>query len=146
MKHHCDVNSLQKTSRVIKKQPTSNNTQQPKPKPKVYKVKPIHFRDLVQKLTGAQQTRQNTPQSAAPPTIPLNPHLLQFRNSTLARVEGKPVLCNKVEQEHMSVPEDQNAFNKREEWESMTELNMSLSFQGWFDFAMLSPGSERISH
>ncbi|KAK9670232.1 hypothetical protein RND81_13G187900 [Saponaria officinalis] len=143
MSQQYDVNSLQKSSRTVKKRPASNNTRQPTPK--VYKVAPMHFRELVQKLTGAQQTRQNTLQNVAPPPVTLNPHLLKFRNSTHARAEVRPVLY-KVKQELNPMTVDQKPFDMREGWEGMTELNMSPNFQAWFNFAMLSPGPEHISH
>lgn len=136
VKQQYDVHSLQKSSRITKKQSASNISRQPKPK--VYKVKPIHFRELVQQLTGTQQPARSTLQSVAPPPITLNPNL-QFPNSTQTTVEIKPALC-KVEKDLISTQDI------REGWEGMTELNMSPNFQSWFNFAMLSPGTATRHH
>ncbi|KAL9241628.1 hypothetical protein vseg_015718 [Gypsophila vaccaria] len=159
MKHQYDLNSLHKSSRIIKKSTTttmtttgSNNAQQ---QPKVYQVQPIHFRELVQKLTGAQpgalprpqqQQRRSTLQRVAPPpALSINPHHLQLQNQAQAqaqtRVAEKPVSC-KVEE----VLTSGNVDQKREAWEGLTELTLSPNFQAWFNFAMMSPGPAPVSH
>ncbi|CAO2828160.1 unnamed protein product [Amaranthus hypochondriacus] len=139
-KDHCyDLHSLNKnsTSKIVKMKslsslaPPSNAP----PQPRVYKVKPIHFRELVQKLTGAQSDRiqllqtqsskpdQNRPKaSVAPPPLSLlhQPHQLKFHNQN----ENKQVQQNDV---------------------GTSEFIMSPNFQAWFSFAMLSPGRAAIS-
>ncbi|KAK9749596.1 hypothetical protein RND81_02G137100 [Saponaria officinalis] len=152
MKHQYDLNSLQKSSRIIKKPPTAaattTTTANGQQQPKVYKVQPIHFRELVQKLTGAQPggavqqsqpRRQSTLQRVAPPPLPINPHYLQLQTQAQAqtRVAEKQVSCN-VEQN--------TTLDKREAWEGLTELTLSPNFQAWFNFAMLSPGPAPVSH
>ncbi|XP_057542965.1 uncharacterized protein LOC130821289 [Amaranthus tricolor] len=136
--HGHDLHSLNKnsTSKIVKLKslsslaPPSNASLQPK----VYKVKPIHFRELVQKLTGAQsdhiqllqkqskpdQTRPKT--SVAPPPLSLlhQPHQLKFHNQN----ENKQAQDNDM---------------------GTSEFIMSPNFQAWFSFAMLSPGRAAIS-
>ncbi|KAH9624582.1 hypothetical protein KSS87_004240 [Heliosperma pusillum] len=150
MKHQYDLNSLQKSSRIIKK-PTLAAQQNP---PKVYKVQPIHFRELVQKLTGAQPGELPRPQpvarrsalyKVAPPPLPINSHHLQLCNQTQTSLVEKQVSC-KVEQALTSSPVDQKIFDKKDGWEGMTELTLSPNFQAWFNFAMSSPGTAPVSY
>ncbi|XP_074290269.1 uncharacterized protein LOC141617000 [Silene latifolia] len=132
-----DNNTQHKSTGSIKRPATkaSSNSQQPK----VYKVKPIHFRQLVQELTGAQKPdpRRATLQSVAPPPLPLNPHRLHFQTQT--QTQNKPT-------EKPSATLDSKSSDKNQGWEGISELNLSPNFQAWFNFAMLSPGPAPVSH
>ncbi|XP_021717966.1 uncharacterized protein LOC110685754 [Chenopodium quinoa] len=153
---HCDLHSVHKSSaKIMKVKPLSALGPSGPPQPKVYKVKPIHFRELVQKLTGAQpellqqptsysrpqaRPRRSNLQVVAPPPLPLHPHQLQLNSQTdLTSFSEKQVPC-KVEQ-------DQKPFSEKtmQNGVGTTELILSPNFQAWFSFAMLSPGSAALS-
>ncbi|KMT09861.1 hypothetical protein BVRB_6g128350 [Beta vulgaris subsp. vulgaris] len=154
---HYDLHSVHKTSasKIMKMKSLAALAPSGPPQPKVYKVKPIHFRELVQKLTGAQPqllinqaTSQQPPryrrsnlQSVAPPPLPIHPHQLQLQLQTDQNnlSDKKQVSC-KVEQ-------DQKSFSdkKMQDGVGTTELILSPNFQAWFSFAMMSPGAANIS-
>lgn len=122
-----------------------------RPQPKVYKVKPIHFRELVQQLTGAPaqaqaqaqaqtqaQNRRSNLQSIAPPPLPLRP------NHHQVGVQNQTHNMSITQQQAPAEPADQkpSVFGG---FDSTTELTLSPNFQAWFAFAMLSPGAATVS-
>lgn len=122
-----------------------------RPQPKVYKVKPIHFRELVQQLTGAPaqaqaqaqaqtqaQNRRSNLQSIAPPPLPLRP------NHHQVGVQNQTHNMSITQQQAPAEPADQkpSLFGG---FDSTTELTLSPNFQAWFAFAMLSPGAATVS-
>lgn len=157
--HHYDLHSVHKSSasKIMKVKPLAALVPAGPPQPKVYKVKPIHFRELVQKLTGAQPellqqpTSQPRPQArpkrsnlqlVAPPPLSLHPHQLQLQLPTQTdqtSLSEKQVPC-KVEQEHKPL-----SGKTMQDGVGTTELILSPNFQAWFSFAMLSPGPATIS-
>ncbi|KAL2906496.1 VQ motif-containing protein 29 [Bienertia sinuspersici] len=128
--------SVNQSSKIMKK-PQALAPSNTAPQPKVYKVKPIHFRELVQQLTGAKphqqqqqqphqprpqrQQRRSNLQIVAPPLQPLDPRQLQLQLQTQKQ---KPF----------------QFVDKLQNGVGTTELVLSPNFQAWFSFAMLSPG------
>lgn len=138
------------SSEIYKKPQHSLATAGSRPQPKVYKVKPIHFRELVQQLTGAPaqaqaqaqtqaqtqaQNRRSNLQSIAPPPLPVhhNHHQVGVQNQT----------------HNMSITQQQAPADQKPSlfggFDSTTELTLSPNFQAWFAFAMLSPGAATVS-
>lgn len=118
--------------------------------PKVYKVDPINFRELVKKLTGApefmcqsqtktvptQLHQQQLPhprlQTAAPPPLQVAP-------SPLSRAEvSAPLHLFSGLDHHMMKPENQKFLDITS---NSLGLNLSPSTYNWCTFPILSPGT-----
>jgi hypothetical protein len=120
----------------------------PKP-PKVYKVDPVNFRDVVQKLTGATEFQPPRLQTAAPPPLsvaallPLPPsvepprdHHQQLQHiPTAKRVPFWAV----HPQDHMMSSGTEEIMKPQQMSDSSSE-DAPFS-QNWFSFPLLSPGS-----
>ncbi|XP_022752066.1 uncharacterized protein LOC111300714 [Durio zibethinus] len=116
---------------------------------KIYRVDPINFRDLVQKLTGApefisqshqqssssslSQLPQQRLQRVAPPPIYVAP-------SPLSRTEVSAPLHPLSELDHMK-PQDQKFSDNAIITPNSLGLNFSPSSYNWFSFPILSPGT-----
>ncbi|PIN16922.1 hypothetical protein CDL12_10420 [Handroanthus impetiginosus] len=60
----------------------------PPTRPKVYKVDPVNFKDVVQKLTGAREFHPTRLQEVAPPPLSLSPpHRPKFSGGFAAEAE-----------------------------------------------------------
>jgi len=114
--------------------------------PRVYNVKPVHFRELVQRLTGVSSPpglRSHQPQPRPqPPPVSVPPYLLRLQNQSQTGITEEKV-PHKVEQAFAAMPEELQVFlDKKEGGEGLTtELMLSPSLQAWFSLALLSPGS-----
>ncbi|GMH06350.1 hypothetical protein Nepgr_008190 [Nepenthes gracilis] len=106
--------------------------------PQVYKVKPIHFRELVQKLTGAPEFQPpRRLQGVVPPALPLGSHGLPAARGGSDQLP----LCE------AALPAA--AMRQKKESESEAEgptvgtegVSLSPSFQTWCTFPLLSPGA-----
>lgn len=104
--------------------------------PRIYKVDPINFRDLVQKLTGAAKLGlPRRLQSVAPPQLDVTK---QFQEpppfSTAGYQQGQLGSGAALEMKPQKMSE-----NKEAPFSFGT--NLSPSSHNWFSFPLLSPGS-----
>ncbi|KAK3416558.1 hypothetical protein EUGRSUZ_H02319 [Eucalyptus grandis] len=115
---------------------------------RVYKVEPINFRELVQKLTGApsrQQLPHHPParrlQEAAPPPLELlmhNPVRSDINNNNAAAAGKAATPLSAVYRELVSEGLEKKSPHK---FGDGFELSLSPSFLGWSTIPMLSPGT-----
>lgn len=122
--------------------------------PRVFKVDPVDFRDLVQKLTGAPDQSQPQPrlQRVAPPPLDLdkmNPALFSRDFSEAAaplQIISSPVKTpfSALYQEMMSDTTDKKLKKVSENIMASPSLEFNLfspSAHGWCSFPLLSPGT-----
>ncbi|KAK7852980.1 vq motif-containing protein 29 [Quercus suber] len=117
--------------------------------PRIYKVDPINFRDLVQKLTGATEFQsQQRLQSVAPP--PLNvanstQPLMYNRNISvppqLHHSTTKPPLSAVVYQDLTSREMKPQKISDSEEAAFSLGMNLSPSSLNWCSYPLMSPGT-----
>ncbi|KAL4376478.1 hypothetical protein GQ457_02G008480 [Hibiscus cannabinus] len=118
--------------------------------PKVYTVDPIHFRDLVQKLTGSPEftSQSHNPMSTAQFEVPhqrlqrVAPPPLHVAASPLSRAEVSAPLNLFSGLDH-STSQNQNSSNSSMNTitSSSLGLNLSPSSYNWCAFPILSPGT-----
>ncbi|KAB1199186.1 hypothetical protein CJ030_MR5G024504 [Morella rubra] len=137
--HHPPNSSLLHTVRKSAAKPWKKPVAPLPPTPsRVYKVDPVNFRDLVQKLTGATELGQSRRlRSAAPP--PLNVaaelHPCSTAKKPLSALYHQDLISGAVLQMKQEKASESN------ESPFFLELNLSPSSHGWFSFPLLSPGS-----
>lgn len=119
----------------------------PPPRPRVYKVDPINFRDLVQKLTGSQpsetvQSPQRLKKIAPPPLDVAARSFLGGDNKTVAVQAPSPVkspfsgFCREL------MSENEMFDVKRDMLDTSMGLSLSPSTYNWCAYyPLLSPGS-----
>ena len=117
--------------------------------PRIYKVDPINFRDLVQKLTGATEFQsQQRLQSVAPP--PLNvanstQPLMYNRNISvppqLHHSTSKPPLSAVVFQDLTSREMKPQKISDSEEAAFSLGMSLSPSSLNWCSYPLMSPGT-----
>ncbi|XP_065848757.1 VQ motif-containing protein 9-like [Euphorbia lathyris] len=115
--------------------------------PRVYKVDPMNFRDLVQKLTGAAEEssieeqslpQQHRLQRVAPPLIDIldrQPSVL-FNNSPVKTPSSalyRELMCDTPDQKSINISESVMA-------PGFLDLNL-FSPSAWCSFPLLSPGT-----
>ena len=150
--YHLSLHSIRKPQIKPWKKPIAPLPPTP---PRVYKVDPINFRDLVQKLTGApepvpepQPQHQPRLQSVAPPPLDLAQPTLFGRDfsavpSQLLPSPAKTPL-SALYQELMSESLDvkpKRISDSLMAVSSSLELNLSPSSRAWCSFPLLSPGT-----
>ncbi|KAL6227515.1 hypothetical protein ACLB2K_001472 [Fragaria x ananassa] len=151
--HHSSLHSVKKNSAKPWRKPAVAPLL-PTP-PRVYKVDPINFRDLVQKLTSAPEyqnepTRSTNLQSVAPPPIEIQRGPPHVPSPVSAKVTGSTspfsvmykdlaeTLGLSITPQQQKKPVDhQNIMGDS----SYLKLNLSPASQHWFSFPMLSPGT-----
>ncbi|KAF8017293.1 hypothetical protein BT93_H2472 [Corymbia citriodora subsp. variegata] len=141
---HKSLHSVRKAPAKPWKKPTAPLPPNPT---RVYKVEPINFRELVQKLTGAPSRQQLPPppparrlQEAAPPPLELlmqNPVRSDANDYNAAAGKATTPLST-VYRELMSESLEKKSPNK---FGDGFELSLSPSFLGWSTIPMLSPGT-----
>lgn len=150
--HSSVLHTVRKSPTKPGKKPAVAPPLPPKP-PRIYKVDPVNFRDVVQKLTGATEFQPRRLQSAAPP--PLNvaqPTLSSAEppHEQLQLPKAKTVPFWAVyPQDMMSGTQTQEIMKSQEMSDSTTEeapfslgmMNQSPSSHNWFSFPLLSPGT-----
>uniref|UniRef100_A0A6N2LR79 VQ domain-containing protein n=1 Tax=Salix viminalis TaxID=40686 RepID=A0A6N2LR79_SALVM len=156
--YHLSLHSIRKPQMKPGKKPIAPLPPTP---PRVYKVDPINFRDLVQKLTGAPEPDpQHQPrlQSVAPPPLDLATPALFSRDSQLLPSPAKTISTrnrNSIEKltktplstlywELMSESLDvkpKKISDSLMAVSSSLELNLSPSSHAWCAFPLLSPGT-----
>ncbi|KAG2724103.1 hypothetical protein I3843_01G002300 [Carya illinoinensis] len=95
--------------------------------PRIYKVDPINFRDVVQKLTGAVELDR----SVAPPPLEVG------SKSTFCAVEYQQDFAPGA----LERKQGQKVSTENKEATLSLGMNMSPSSQNWFSFPLFSPGS-----
>ncbi|KAK9902570.1 hypothetical protein M0R45_001506 [Rubus argutus] len=147
--HHSSLHSVRKTSAKPWRKPSVAPL--PPTPPRVYKVDPINFRDLVQKLTSATEylnepTRLSSLQSVAPPPIEIQrgpPHVpspVSGKSASpfsLMYKDLSETLGISSTPHHQKKVVDQNIMGDS----SYLRLNLSPASQHWFSFPQLSPGT-----
>lgn len=106
--------------------------------PRVYKVDPVNFRDLVQKLTAAPQFLQTRRlRNVAPP--PLDSLMLNDNRREVAVVEHS--LSEVMNKEFSEALDHQSSSKGDDNKEASTflELNLSPSSYNWCSTALFSP-------
>ena len=121
--------------------------------PRVYKVDPINFRDLVQKLTGAPKKEpepQPRLQRVAPPPLDLFTPTLFGTDREIAAVPLQPLpspartplsslyqelMYESLDAKPKRIPDSIMAVS------SSIELNLSPSSYAWCSYPLLSPGT-----
>ncbi|KAB2058276.1 hypothetical protein ES319_A11G224700v1 [Gossypium barbadense] len=110
--------------------------------PRVYRVDPVNFRDLVQKLTGAPQFMSQSHQTPSSSSA-----------QRLQRIAPSPlkIAASSVSEEQVSAPLDlasgfdhtksQNQQFSDNASNSSFGLNLSPSSYNWCNFSILSPGT-----
>ncbi|KAB5526560.1 hypothetical protein DKX38_020407 [Salix brachista] len=151
--YHSSLHSIRKTQMKPWKKPIAPFPPTP---PRVYRVDPINFRDLVQKLTGAPKKEpepepQPRLQRVAPPPLDLLTPTLFGTDREIAEVRPLQLLpspahtpLSAMYQELMS--ESLDAKPKRipdsiMAVSSSLELNLSPSSYAWCSYPLLSPGT-----
>jgi len=126
----------------------------------------MHFRELVQKLTGAPpqaqvqtqtqtrtqtqglwaqtqgQNRRSTLQSIAPPPLPLHHTHTHTHNQLGVQNQTRYTSITQEQAPAAAAEQKSGPFGG---FDSTTELTLSPNFQAWFSFAMLSPGAATVS-
>ncbi|XP_062011018.1 uncharacterized protein LOC133727455 [Rosa rugosa] len=150
--HHSSLHSVKKNSAKPWRKPAVAPL--PPTPPRVYKVDPINFRDLVQKLTSAPEylnepTRSTNLQSVAPPPIEIQRGPPHVPSPVSAKVTGSTSPFSVMYKDlaetlglsstphHQKKAVDQNITGDS----SYLRLNLSPASQHWFSFPMLSPGT-----
>ncbi|CAK7339735.1 unnamed protein product [Dovyalis caffra] len=144
--YHSSLHSIRKPQMKPWKKPIAPLPPTP---PRVYKVDPINFRDLVQKLTGAPEPEPQTQprfQSVAPPPLDLaRPTLF---GADIAPIQLLPspskTPFSALYQELMSESFDgkpKKISDSTMAMSSSLELNLSPSSHAWCSFPLLSPGT-----
>ncbi|XP_030538931.1 uncharacterized protein LOC115747035 [Rhodamnia argentea] len=140
---HKSLHSVRKAPAKPWKKPTAPLPPNPT---RVYKVEPINFRELVQKLTGAPSRLPQPParrlQEAAPPPLELvtpSPARsdISNNNNTAAAPKATTPLST-VYRELVSEGPEKKPLHK---FGDGFELSLSPSFLGWSTIPMLSPGT-----
>ncbi|XVE86970.1 hypothetical protein DITRI_Ditri18aG0078500 [Diplodiscus trichospermus] len=118
--------------------------------PKVYRVDPVNFRDLVQKLTGSpefvSQPQHQTPSSQLHDQLPhhrlqrVAPPPLHVAPSPLSRGEVSSPLHFLSGLDHTK-PESQKFSDNTMITSNSLGLNLSPSSYNWCAFPILSPGT-----
>ncbi|EOX91740.1 hypothetical protein QUC31_003262 [Theobroma cacao] len=116
--------------------------------PRVYKVDPINFRDLVQKLTGAPEFMSQS-QSSSQLQLPHHQRLqrvapppLSVASSPLSRAEVSAQLHLLSGFDHSAKTQNQKFLdNAKITSNSSLGLNLSPSSYNWCAFPILSPGT-----
>lgn len=115
--------------------------------PKVYRVDPVNFRDLVQKLTGAPPFMSQSHQT------PLSSSQLQLPRQRLQRMAPSPlkIAASSVSETQVSAPlgvssgldhtKSQNQQVSDNASNSSFGLNLSPSSYNWCNISILSPGT-----
>lgn len=117
--------------------------------PRIYKVDPVNFRDLVQKLTGATEFQsQQRLQSVAPPQLKVansTQPLMYNRNISvppqLHHSTSKPPLSAVVYQDLTSLEKKPQKISDREEDAFSLGMNLSPSSLNWCSYPLMSPGT-----
>jgi hypothetical protein len=151
--YHSSLHSIRKTQMKPWKKPIAPLPPTP---PRVYKVDPVNFRDLVQKLTGAPKKEpepepQSRLQSVAPPPLDLFTPTLFGREREIAAVPlqllpspAQTPLSASLYQELMYESLDAKPERMPESIMSVSsslELNLSPSYHAWCSYPLLSPGT-----
>ncbi|KAF9678151.1 hypothetical protein SADUNF_Sadunf07G0005100 [Salix dunnii] len=144
--YHLSLHSIRKPQMKPGKKPIAPLPPTP---PRVYKVDPINFRDLVQKLTGAPETEpkaQHQPriQSVAPPPLDLATPALFSRDLQLLPSPAETPLSTLYRELLMSESLDvkpKKISDSLMAVSSSLELNPSPSSHAWCAFPLLSPGT-----
>ncbi|KAG5241048.1 zinc finger homeobox protein [Salix suchowensis] len=141
--YHLSLHSIRKPQMKPGKKPIAPLPPTP---PRVYKVDPINFRDLVQKLTGAPEPEpQHQPrlQSVAPPPLDLATPAIFSRDSQLLPSPAKTPLSTlywELMSESLDVKPNKISDSLMAVSSSL-ELNLSPSSHAWCAFPLLSPGT-----
>ncbi|XVF15402.1 hypothetical protein REPUB_Repub09cG0149800 [Reevesia pubescens] len=119
--------------------------------PKVYKVDPINFRDLVQKLTGSpefmSQSHHQTSSTTSQLQLPhqrlqtVAPPPLHFAASPLSRAEVSAPLHLVSGLDHTKTQNQKFSDNYAMITPNSFGLNLSPSSYNWCAFPILSPGT-----
>ncbi|XP_050365451.1 uncharacterized protein LOC126783971 [Argentina anserina] len=149
--HNSTLHSVKKNSAKPWRKPAVAPL--PPTPPRVYKVDPINFRDLVQKLTSAPEyqsepTRSTNLQSVAPPPIEIQRGSPHVPSPVSAKVTGSTSPFSVMYKDlaetlglstphQQKKPQDQNIMGDS----SYLRWNLSPASQHWFSFPMLSPGT-----
>ncbi|KAL9378712.1 hypothetical protein Peur_030047 [Populus x canadensis] len=150
--YHLSLHSIRKPQMKPCKKPIAPLPPTPR---RVYKVDPINFRDLVQKLTGAPEPEpvpepQHQPrlQSVAPPPLDLAKPTLYGRDFSAVPLQLLPspakTPLSALYQELMSESLDvkpKKISDSLMAVSSSLELNLSPSSRAWCSFPLLSPGT-----
>ncbi|KAI3423169.1 VQ domain-containing protein [Psidium guajava] len=140
---HKSLHSVRKAPAKPWKKPTASLPPNPT---RVYKVEPINFRELVQKLTGAPSRRPPPPparrlQEAAPPPLELvtpSPARSDINNNSHSAAAKATTPLSTVYRELVSEGLEKKPAHK---FGDGFELSLSPSFLGWSTIPMLSPGT-----
>ncbi|KAJ6344856.1 hypothetical protein OIU76_006402 [Salix suchowensis] len=150
--YHSSLHSIRKTQMKPWKKPIAPFPPTP---PRVYKVDPINFRDLVQKLTGAPKKEpepepQSRLQRAAPPPLDLLTPTLFGTDREIAAVplqllpspahtplsaQYQELMYESLDAKPKRIPDSIMAVS------SSLELNLSPSSYAWCSYPLLSPGT-----
>ncbi|XWS41745.1 hypothetical protein CRYUN_Cryun17cG0109500 [Craigia yunnanensis] len=118
--------------------------------PKVYKVDPINFRDLVQKLTGAPEFMSQSQHQTLSSQLPQLPHQrlqrvapppLHVAASPLSRAEVSAPLHLLSGLDHTKLENQKFSDNAMITSNSLLGSNLSPSSYNWCTFPILSPGT-----
>lgn len=145
--HHSSLlHAVKKSPTKPLKKPAVAPPLPPKP-PRVYKVDPVDFRDLVQKLTGATEFQPRRLQSVAPPPLNVNAapprvHDHQLQHSTAKTVPP----FRAVYPQEMMIMKPQKISDSSSDQEAPFSLGMAniqspSNSHNWFSFPLLSPGT-----
>lgn len=145
--HSSILHAVRKSPTKPWKKPAVAPPLPPKP-PRVYKVDPVNFRDVVQKLTGATEFQPPRLQTAAPPPLSVAAPLLRPQPQPLPltpSVEQYIPTAKTVPfwavhpQDHMMSSGTQEIMNPQKMSDNSSE-DPPFS-HNWFSFPLLSPGS-----
>ncbi|KAJ8765661.1 hypothetical protein K2173_014783 [Erythroxylum novogranatense] len=119
--------------------------------PKVYRVDPVNFRDLVQKLTGAPVSQRL--HSVAPPPLDLAGRPALFSREVTSAVplqllKPSPTLSSPFTALNTDLSMSETVLDAKHKilmdrgvGSSSCELKLSPSSHGWCSFPLLSPGT-----
>ncbi|KAF8410252.1 hypothetical protein HHK36_002777 [Tetracentron sinense] len=121
----------------------------PPPPPKLYRVEPVNFREVVQKLTGAPEFRSRRLQSVAPP--PLNLATPIIPPEKVVSAVPLQLFCSDPERSSSSAAGDLQLSEPLEtQLQKFSDSSMASSSFGfslspssytWCSFPLLSPGT-----
>ncbi|KAH7566716.1 hypothetical protein JRO89_XS08G0221300 [Xanthoceras sorbifolium] len=115
----------------------------PPTRPRVYKVDPVNFRDLVQKLTGAPELQSQRLRSVAPPPLSIGSREISAPIQLLTSPAITPFSALYKELKICETA-DTKPQKMMSDWSMMSnsiELSLSPSSHNWCAYPLLSPGS-----
>ncbi|CAL5372698.1 unnamed protein product [Camellia sinensis] len=134
---HSTLHSVRKIPAKPRKKPIAPPA--PPNPPRIYKVKSINFKQVVQKLTGASQSQSRRLQSVAPP-----PLTLSSTQSAISDNSDKAVVGSTLE--HLLLPNTTMTPLSAtfRDLGAVSPMGFSLSpssSRAWFSFLLQSPGT-----